>query len=860
MIPGGVDQGDGADCVTVRTGGQIGAVSQGAGDDCVTVSGGAINGTVDQGDGADTFDISAGTVTGNVQQGRGIDDFQMTGGEIASLNQGDGLDTFFMSGGRIVDFFEDGDHAVMTGGRIGRVNMKLDDNFFDMSGGTIDKNLVTGFGNDTIILSNGTIGGNISVSGGTDSVTVTGGTIGGNVLMSFGTDTFTWDGGGVIYGAVDLGGDNDTATLKDLTNAHLGATPQVTGGLGTDSLTFDNVSTPGVARFQSWETIAATNDTNLTFDGALTLGDAGTGTGSLTVDATSTLFGGGANGSVAAFTAGRFADVVNAGRLDLTNGGGSTSDTFTINGNYTGDGGLLFLDTVLGSDGSASDKLVVSGGTASGTTGIAIVNRGGAGAATAADGIMVVEAISGATTAGNAFSLAERVAAGAYEYLLFEGGAAAGTSENWYLRSTLTGEPAPGPSTVVPTPDPEPEEPETAAEPPPSELPPVAVPTEGDPATPPVDPTPPVQVSDPEPEAPPSPPPASDPTPPPPVEEVQLVQNPAAELPKPNPDRITGGVIPLYRGEVPTFVAVPPIAHYLMVSTLGTFHERRGEQALVEGAGFLPTTWARVFGQDAKMSWTGTLTPTFDGTLFGLQAGIDLFGWESGSDQHDRVGVFVSHTRMNGDVESPTLGGIDAIFGDVDVDGTSIGATWTHVGPQGWYLDGVVMGTWFGGDATSSAGESIDVDGSGVALSLEGGYPIALTQDWTLEPQAQIIWHHLSLDDTADRFSSVSFDADDGVTGRLGFRLQGNVETEAARFQPYFKANLWHEFDAEDRVSFDTSPILTERGGTAIEIGGGVVAKLTETTSVYATADYTTNLGGEKTRIFEGNIGVVVKW
>ena len=124
-----------------------------------------------------------------------------------------------MSDGRIVDFFDDGDRAIMTGGRIGRVNMKLDNNLFDMSGGTIDRNLVTGFGNDTIILSNGTIGGNISVSGGTDSVTVTGGSVGGNVLMSFGADTFTWDGGGIIFGAVDLGGDNDTATLRNLTNA-----------------------------------------------------------------------------------------------------------------------------------------------------------------------------------------------------------------------------------------------------------------------------------------------------------------------------------------------------------------------------------------------------------------------------------------------------------------------------------------------------------------------------------------------------------------------------------------------------------------------------------------------------------------
>ncbi len=44
----------------------------------------------------------------------------------------------------------------MTGGTIGRVDMKLDNNVFEMSGGSIINNLVTGFG---ITLSGGSIGG-----------------------------------------------------------------------------------------------------------------------------------------------------------------------------------------------------------------------------------------------------------------------------------------------------------------------------------------------------------------------------------------------------------------------------------------------------------------------------------------------------------------------------------------------------------------------------------------------------------------------------------------------------------------------------------------------------------------------------
>jgi outer membrane autotransporter protein len=239
--------------------------------------------------------------------------------------------------------------------------------------------------------------------------------------------------------------------------------------------------------------------------------------------------------------------------------------------------------------------------------------------------------------------------------------------------------------------------------------------------------------------------------------------------------------------EVPTYAALPPVAHHLALSTLGVFHERRGEQALLNDAGTLPTSWGRIFGQQAEMKWEGTVAPSFNGTLFGLQAGQDLFGWESDAGHYDRVGVFVGYASMESDIKGQALGWNDLQVGELDVNGTSLGAYWTHVGPTGWYLDGILMGTWFGGDATSRAGQSIDLDGMGVTASLEGGYPIPLTPNWVLEPQAQLVWQHLSLDNQADRFSSVSFDSDDVLTGRLGVRLQGSFPMESATLQPYLK-------------------------------------------------------------------------
>ncbi|MDH1131401.1 autotransporter adhesin family protein, partial [Stenotrophomonas maltophilia] len=470
----GVQFDAGNDRLEMQSGSITGGVLQGDGNDVLLLSDGTID-SVDQGGGDDQMTVTGGAVTGVVAQGSGRDDFIMSGGTIGALQQGDNIDTFRMSGGRIIGAFEDGDQAWMTAGRIGRVNMKLDKNLWDQSGGTVDGNVVTGFDTDTIIIS-GTayIGGNISVSGGNDSVTITDGTVRGQVLLSTGSDTFNWSGGGIVYGAIDMGPDNDVANLSSLNQGNLGAVPLFDGGSGIDQLNFNNVKTTGVGRFQNWEAISLANSTELTFDGDLVLGDSGTGTGTLTVDDTSTVYAGSGSHSVRPFNSGALVEMVNAGRIDLT--GTGAGDVFTVRGNYRGDGGGLYLRTVLGADNSTSDRLVIDGGAVTGTTGIGVLNAGGSGAATLADGILVVQALNGGRTAPGAFSLFAPVAAGAYEYFLFKGGVSAGTSENWYLRSTLVAGPAPAPNgsgingvPPPPTPPVAPPPPITPAPPPPPE-------------------------------------------------------------------------------------------------------------------------------------------------------------------------------------------------------------------------------------------------------------------------------------------------------------------------------------------------------------------------------------------------------
>ncbi|QMI04248.1 autotransporter outer membrane beta-barrel domain-containing protein [Citrobacter sp. RHB25-C09] len=102
-----------------------------------------------------------------------------------------------------------------------------------------------------------------------------------------------------------------------------------------------------------------------------------------------------------------------------------TPTLLTINGNYTGNNGLLVMRTALGDDSSATDKLLVKGDTA-GTTRVSVTNAGGNGAATV-EGIRIVE-VEGASN--GTFVKEGRIVAGAYDYNIVKD-----DNQNWHLTS-----------------------------------------------------------------------------------------------------------------------------------------------------------------------------------------------------------------------------------------------------------------------------------------------------------------------------------------------------------------------------------------------------------------------------------------
>lgn len=118
--------------------------------------------------------------------------------------------------------------------------------------------------------------------------------------------------------------------------------------------------------------------------------------------------------------------LINMGTLASGSSSSTPGNTLYVDGDYTGNGGSLYLNTVLGDDDSATDKLVITGD-ASGTTDL-YINGIGNGAQTT-NGIEVVDV--GGTSTSDAFVLKNEVNASLYTYRLYWNE----SDNDWYLAS-----------------------------------------------------------------------------------------------------------------------------------------------------------------------------------------------------------------------------------------------------------------------------------------------------------------------------------------------------------------------------------------------------------------------------------------
>jgi len=458
------------------------------------------------------------------------------------------------------------------------------------------------------------------------------------------------------------------------------------------------------------------------------------------------------------------ASLNNSGAVNLS--GSTPGAVLKVTGPYVGNNGKLGVSTVLGADGSATDKLLLSGPSAiaSGSTTVQIANAGGLGAQTGSQGIQVISTENGASLQPGSFTLAGgHVDAGAYEYRLTQ------TAQGAALHSTNTQNPDPG---VTPT--------------------------------------------------------------------------------------------PAYREEVPLLSSLPAQLRQADMAMLGDMRKRMGDDVAQGAIDQDPNhrAWARVLRTAPTITQQGTVNPESSGHLTGFQAGVDVY-----ADRNLKAGLYVGQLDGDMGVRGFSSGMERKYAGYNNLRGRYVGlyGTWQH--DSGLYADAVIQGADYRSSLrTADTGAGATTKGHGWLASLEVGKPFDLGSSWQLEPQAQIIYRKLNLDDTTLSLAKVKNDADDDWTLRLGARVKGSYSIGGTVLQPFARVNLYKASNTTDVASFSapagTTDIRAKGGYTSTEFAVGAMLQLTKSTSLYGdVGKLWANSGDGRVKTgAQGSIGLKVLW
>lgn len=599
--------------------------------------------------------------------------------------------------------------------------------------------------------------GTLQLGNGGTSGSITGNVVDNGTLVFNRSDVFTFNGAISGTGGITQAGTGTTVLTAN--NAIQGNTLVASGALAIGDAAHAGASlgVSGSNAPQSLRTMAASGSTvqiaaNATLGGYGTVNGAITNNGTVAVADALAAFANTGSGSLT-FNG----SLNNAGTVQI--GGAGVGNKLVVNGNYVGNGGVLAINTKLGTDNSPTDKLVISGGTASGNTAVRVTNAGGAGAKTTGDGIEVVSAINGATTQANAFALANRVVAGPYEYTLQRGGST--SADSWYLRTQQTATQGTGTGTNG-----------------------------------------------------------------------------------------TGTTQPALSPEVSLYTAIPQLTLLYGRALLDTLHERVGEESnqAAAPAGTSPvlrTGWARVIAQKgSRMSdgngVYGNQGPAFSYDFGGVQFGADVYQRQREDGSHDHAGAYFATGRIAAGVTHAD--GADA--GRDSVNANTVGLYWTHFAPSGWYLDGVVQGTRYDADASPHGVNGLKTHALGYAASLEAGYPIALSPQWRVEPQAQLVYQRAAFADANDGAADVRFNSVNSMLGRLGVRVSKRWgESPERQHTAWVRANVWHEFRGQTGTQMSSPdggfvPFTAQLPSTTLELTGGLTAQVAKNGVFYASVGY----------------------
>lgn len=269
-------------------------------------------------------------------------------------------------------------------------------------------------------------------------------------------------------------------------------------------------------------------------------------------------------------------------------------------------------------------------------------------------------------------------------------------------------------------------------------------------------------------------------------------------------DTGTGTHRPDYRAETSLYSALPTQAIRYGEAVLGSLHQRRGADSDLE-SGAQQRGWARVIGQwDRSRGSQPGKSVWGDADISATQFGGDLYSRQQG-DATLRAGVYGATGRSNGKADHINAQRLRSRAGSNGFSGYSLGLYSTWLSGRGGYLDAVLQDTYYGTKSRSTDGMKLSTGGHGLAFSLEAGQRIPLAPGLTLQPQAQLVYQHLKLRDTADAASKVNFPGTNTALLRLGARLSQDLSLPAqAPATAWASADLLQRVGGTARTRFST--------------------------------------------------------
>lgn len=318
---------------------------------------------------------------------------------------------------------------------------------------------------------------------------------------------------------------------------------------------------------------------------------------------------------------------------------------------------------------------------------------------------------------------------------------------------------------------------------------------------------------------------------------------------------------PLYRIEVPLYAEIPSLTRDLVIEQISTFHDRQGDQLQLNETGALRATWSRVWGNHTNVSSITGVDPHFSGSTGGMQIGQDLYADTTTGGHRNHYGFLLGAARASGNVTGFALGMPSVQAGSLAINAASLGAYWTHLGASGWYTDTVVIGSALTVKPSSNDGIGATTHGRSIAGSIETGLPFALPAGLSIEPQAQVIWQHVAIDDFNDGISTVAFHNPSSLAARLAVRVTSRMEGLGALWQPYARVNLSRYFNAASHVTFGGSTAIpAESSATIADLETGVAVNVSARGSLFANVHYAINVNGARRATVGGDAGVRWRW